>query len=579
MSAFVEAPETPAPVFAVRAFKHAIFGTPQQTPQNSRRHSTNERERHRPVTRATRPQLARPKSAGDAAAIRRREDVPEPMASPTKGILMTPGTAAARRKTVTFGAHVVDNAKDKVKEESKTGLPNDCPGKFPSPWVQPAEKVENADTPSERKRGRSKLTEELHKARDESAKKKAAEAESRQPQDQDYEDAGEPDSVSGRYWKKEYDVYRANTTREVKKLVTKQRAAKSFARDKDLQCTELSDQLRQERKKIEKLESRTAELEAQLKALQAEMESSRSASPTRNAATSNRRSVLVGEGAITATRPTQTRSRSTDQPSIVALDSELAAKPSEPDSFKARTRKPSLDLQGDAAGVRSRIRHQPGNLPSDLWSHSVASPGTAAPVNDDLPTRSTRISRTVTSGTDLTPLKSLDINSRNPNRPPQQEAGSQRSPGTERPKASTPAFLRDNPMLAPPGNEAQVPKRCDSLDLDPEAKRKSSSEKLSGNHSPILPSSPFESDARSHPATEKPLPLPPAPTGRINSKENVSPSRAAFVSSGGVKDAVESQTAAKAPSTSMRAKDGSEVGLDRIAAAKARLAARGRKIS
>lgn len=491
---------------------------------------------------------------------------------------MTPGTAAARRKTVTFGAHVVDNAKDKVKEESKTGLPNDCPGKFPSPWVQPGEKVIDADTPSERKRGRSKLTEELHKARDESAKKKAAEAEIRQVEDQPYDDAGEPDSESGRYWKKEYDVYRANTTREVKKLVTKQRAAKIYARDKDLQCTELSDQLRQERKKVEKLESRTAELEAQLKTLQAEMDNARSSSPTRNARASTRRSVLVGEGAISVPKPPQTRSRSTDQPSIVALDSELAAKPSEPESYKARTRKPSLDLQADAAGVRSRIRHQPGNLPSDLWTHSVASPVTAAPVNAEIPTASTRNSRTVTSGTDLTPLKSLSINSRNPNRASQQEAA-QRSPGTERPKTSTPAFLRDNPMLAPPGTEAQVPKRCDSLDLNPEARAKSSAEKLSASHSPVLPSSPFEPEARSHPATDKPLPPRPTATGRLYSKENVSPSRAAFVPSGGDKEAMDSVTAPRTTSTSMRAKDGTEVSNDRIAAAKARLAARGRKIS
>ena len=502
------------------------------------------------------------------------------MASPTKGILMTPGTAAARRKTVTFGAHVVDNAKDKPKEESKTGLPNDCPGKFPSPWVQPAEKIDNVDTPSERKRGRSKLTEDLHKARDESAKKKAAEAEIRQVEQEDYDDAAEPDSESGRYWKKEYDVYRANTTREVKKLVAKQRAAKSYARDKDLHCTELSDQLRQERKKVEKLESRTAELEAQLKALQAETENGRSSSPTRNARASTRRSVLVGEGAITVPKPPQTRSCSTDQPSIVALDSELAAKSSEPESYKARTRKPSLDLQTDGAGVRSRIRHQPGNLPSDLWSHSVASPGTAAPANADLPTGNTRSSRTVTSGTDLTPLKSLSINSRNPNRPSQQEAA-QRSPVADRPKTSTPAFLRDNPMLAPPGTEAQAPKRCDSLDLNPEARTKTSSEKLSAGHSPVLPSSPFELEARSHPATDKPLPPRPTATGRANLKENVSPSRAAFVPPGGDKEAIDAMTAPRAgiTSTSMRAKDGSEVSDDRIAAAKARLAARGRKIS
>ena len=210
----------------------------------------------------------------------------------------------------------------------------------------------------------------------------------------------------------------------------------------------------------------------------------------------------------------------------------------------------------------------------------MASPGTAAPANADLPTGNTRSSRTVTSGTDLTPLKSLSINSRNPNRPSQQEAA-QRSPVADRPKTSTPAFLRDNPMLAPPGTEAQAPKRCDSLDLNPEARTKTSSEKLSAGHSPVLPSSPFELEARSHPATDKPLPPRPTATGRANLKENVSPSRAAFVPPGGDKEAIDAMTAPRAgiTSTSMRAKDGSEVSDDRIAAAKARLAARGRKIS
>ncbi len=49
-----------------------------------------------------------------------------------QGILMTPGTARAR-KSVSFGGGT-KKANEK-KPISKSGIPDDCPGKFPSPWV------------------------------------------------------------------------------------------------------------------------------------------------------------------------------------------------------------------------------------------------------------------------------------------------------------------------------------------------------------------------------------------------------------------------------------------------------------
>jgi hypothetical protein len=506
------------------------------------------------------------------------------MPSPTKGILMTPGTAAARRKTVTFGDHVLDNAKDKVKDGSKTGLPADFPGKFPSPWVQQADKMEDAGTPNERKRSRSKLTEDLHKAKEESAKKKAAENGDQRLGEQNYGDAEEPDSESGRYWKAEFDSYRERTIREVKKLIAKQRAAKSFARDKDLQCIELSDQLRHEKKRAEKLELRAAELEAQVKALQAQVDDVRSSSPTRTARASARRSGLVGEGATTAARPTQTRSRSTDQPTNTTLDNELALNATERESHRARTRKASLDPQAESAGVRPRVRHQPGNLPTNLWSHSMANEGPATPSKSDLYVSTTRNSRAVTSGTSSTPLKSLSINSPQKNRPSRQESP-QRPLDTERPLTSTPAFLRDNPILAPRGNDAKDAQRCDSLDFESEIKPDPPSVKLITHQSPPLPSSPFDPDGRAQPlaataaANDKPLPPRPAQT---DSKENISPSRAAGGgSSSSAKDVAVNLQVPRAGAVSgpVRAKDGSEVSEDRLAAAKARLAARGRKIS
>ena len=495
---------------------------------------------------------------------------------------MTPGTAAARRKTVTFGDYVADNAKGKVKDGSKTGLPVDFPGKFPSPWVQPADKMEDAGTPNDRKRGRSKLTEDLHKAREESAKKKAAEDGNQKNKDpklgeQNYSDTDEPDSESGRYWKKEYEAYRENTTREMKKLIAKHRAAKSFAREKDLHCTELADQLRQEKRKVEKLE-------AQLKALQGQADDARSASPTRNARASVRRSVLVGEGATTAVRPGHTRSRSTDQPSADKLNEDIVPGSPEIASNRARTRKHSVDIQAESASARSRTRHQPGSLPSDLWSHSLATEGPATPSKSDLHTGNARSGRAVTSGTNLTPLKSLSINTQQKARTSQQEPP-QRSSDAERPPASTPAFLRDNPTLAPPGKEGRDQERCDSFDFKSEMKAEPLPEKPTTYRSPLLPSSPFDPDGRAHPlataATEKPLPARPLPSGRADSKENVSPSLAAVEASSNSKDtAVQSQASrAGATGAPMRAKDGTEVSEDRLAAAKARLAARGRKIS
>ena len=494
---------------------------------------------------------------------------------------MTPGTAAARRKTVTFGDYVADNAKSKVKEGSKTGLPADFPGKFPSPWVQPADKIEDAGTPYDRKRGRSKLTEDLHKARDESAKKKATENGNQRNEEpklgeQNCSGADEPDSESGRYWKREYDIYRENTTREMKKLIAKQRAAKSFAREKDLHCTELADQLRQEKRKVEKLE-------AQLKVLQGQADDARSASPARNARSSARRSVLVGEGATTAARPAHSRSRSTDQPSTKTPDEEIVPDSPEIVSRRARTRKQSVDLHPEPNAARSRTRHQPGNLPSDLWSHSLAAEGPVTPSKADVQTGNTRSGRAVTSGTNLTPLKSLSINAQHKDRTSQQESP-QRSPDAERPPASTPAFLRDNPTLAPPGKEAKDQERCDSFDFKSEMKAEPLSQKPISNRSPLLPSSSFDLDGRAPSstttATNKSLPARPIPSGRADSKENVSPSRAPIGGSSSSKDAPIPSQASRVGATSapIRAKDGTEVSEDRLAAAKARLAARGRKI-
>jgi hypothetical protein len=111
-STFIEPPETPAHQFAVKAFKHAIFGTP--APEDAKDASKkSERKAKLDIANGKAIDLPAPKENG-------------PPVSPSKqpgGILMTPGTASKGRKQVSFGSHVVDN-------EGKRGNPSIAPGSF-----------------------------------------------------------------------------------------------------------------------------------------------------------------------------------------------------------------------------------------------------------------------------------------------------------------------------------------------------------------------------------------------------------------------------------------------------------------
>ncbi|KAI4728168.1 hypothetical protein E4T49_04017 [Aureobasidium sp. EXF-10728] len=249
-NAFPEAPETPAHVFAARAFKHAIFGTP--APPNEADY-VQETMSRRSVEIDTKPRAmtlempTRSKDDMDALTL-----PSAPGLSPTKpnGILMTPGTTR-RNKTVSFGAQVVDN---ESKKQDRTGLPSAFP-----------------ETGSTSNRARTKLTAQLQEVRDSAQKGKTNQIQ-RAKDDTDLTmDYMEPRSQSGKYWKREYEAYAENTQREMKKLVIKQKAAKDYAKKKEEEVANLQTQLRQERLKVEKLEAKTKELAAQMKAFEKKM--------------------------------------------------------------------------------------------------------------------------------------------------------------------------------------------------------------------------------------------------------------------------------------------------------------------
>ncbi|KAL9074514.1 MAG: hypothetical protein Q9157_004373 [Trypethelium eluteriae] len=254
-----EVPETPAPVFAVRAFKHALFGTPQAAEHNPNTTlSEGEDNNDQPPRNSFTHDLERRPVSGTVLETTNVESSPVKPAS----ILMTPGMGAARRKTVSFGAQVANNEGKKSLAQSRSGLPNHFPGKFPSPWTpKNVEKSTEHGDHAERA-GATKLTKSLFDAR---------ESRSSKPQSHNVHtkderiDRDDTISDSGVYWKQEYEQYAAKTKQEMKKLLKKQRLAKDFARQKDTEVTDLAGKLRSERKKMQKLEARTSELEVQMR--------------------------------------------------------------------------------------------------------------------------------------------------------------------------------------------------------------------------------------------------------------------------------------------------------------------------
>ena len=248
-STFIDAPETPAHQFAVKALKRAVFGTP--APEDATNAGRKLQKKQSPDTATTNvPMLPAPK-----------EDAP-PL-SPSKlpgGILMTPGTAKKGRKSVAFGAQVVDN-EGKRGNVGRSGIPNDCPGKFPSPWT-PGTGL-NADTDGEQK-PRTKLTAALMDARTTTQLRSGQKPKAKDDSDITM-DLGAPRSDSGKYWKEQYEAYTARSEKEVKKLIAKQQLAKNYAMKKDGEVTELITKLEQERKRYRRREQ---ELEQQNKDFQ-----------------------------------------------------------------------------------------------------------------------------------------------------------------------------------------------------------------------------------------------------------------------------------------------------------------------
>jgi predicted nucleic acid-binding Zn-ribbon protein len=282
-----EPPETPAPVFAARAIKSAIFGTP--APPDDDTIYDNEKESNTMAGNGIKKPQAR-------------------SVSPTKppGILLTPGTATTRRKTVSFGNEVVEK-EEKIAAEKpvgRSGIPNDCPGKFPSPFVGKSEpsikssrntaltrKLENAregkkgkDKP-ETPRDSSEARPLLDLAPEEDAtiatmsRSRRRKASIPQTSNQDLlehmvtgddflgdltMDLNEPHSQSGKYWKSEYENFHEEAKTEMRKLLKYKDLAKSYAKKKDEENLDLIEKLKEQQRRVLAMEDKISKLSAQI---------------------------------------------------------------------------------------------------------------------------------------------------------------------------------------------------------------------------------------------------------------------------------------------------------------------------
>ena len=277
-----EPPETPAPVFAVRAFKTALFGTPHPSQQGEK---VNEEkpslEKPNKPKLSPRAKLTTPKLEPKSHAARALKGTP--LLSPAKGILLTPGTAATRRKTVSFGS--LGASKGPNIHES---------GQVAQATVVGFEKVSDtvsSEEPDFNSRSQPALTKELFAAQLDASKQRMNECQktveaptegmpildsekiqtSRPAQssatDSNLEftvDLTKPRSQSGQHWKAEYERYQKNSDRELKKIIQYGQNVKSYAEKKDIEATNLQEKLKRELAKCTAMEAKVSKLATQV---------------------------------------------------------------------------------------------------------------------------------------------------------------------------------------------------------------------------------------------------------------------------------------------------------------------------
>ncbi|MCJ1393823.1 hypothetical protein MMC18_006699 [Xylographa bjoerkii] len=272
-----EPPETPAPLFAVRAFKSALFGTPALEKDKE------DDELQLPIVQHVSTEIidlphspARSPAVSDNNIVAQQSKM-DLLLSPAKGILLTPGTGATRRKTVSFGALADFN-----KGLTKSGPNQEGKG---STDLTAVSSSESGLTSQGNRRRETGLRRTLFDVQGKTSEFKLREG-GLLPEDQTITDptykaddlAGKaltdssditvdlkhPLSRSGQHWKNEYQRDHENSKKEMRKLIHHAQAAKSYAIKRDAEALNLSEKLKQALARSAEMETRVSQLASQL---------------------------------------------------------------------------------------------------------------------------------------------------------------------------------------------------------------------------------------------------------------------------------------------------------------------------
>lgn len=277
-----DAPDTPAPQFAIRALKSAFVGTPHAKQSMMRSpHQTNSKDpKEAAETYGAEVYPGSEEEQGNPSN-RRIRSKNDRLLSPAKGILVTPGTAANKRKTVSFGNFTV-GAKDRF--DPFTGQPIAVAREEPTPIQATA-----TESPKHQE-GQPVLTKSSFETHLEVSKRRiggnaktqhsvidAKPTEGRAPgtnivsqgipQDAVRDitvDLNIPCSRSGKHWKGEYDQYHRKSNREMRRLIQHGQTIKSYAQKKDSEASSLHQKLDKEMAKATSMEARVSELAVEL---------------------------------------------------------------------------------------------------------------------------------------------------------------------------------------------------------------------------------------------------------------------------------------------------------------------------
>ncbi|PHH55950.1 hypothetical protein CFIMG_003669RAa [Ceratocystis fimbriata CBS 114723] len=238
-----QGPDTPAPVFAARAFKSAIFGTP--TPggtvgQDDTQTTLDYTGRSQDITMNRTP--TRP-----------------------PGILLTPGTGASRRKKVSFNHEVLQKSASTGSLRKET-----LAGRKRTPLFEALEKSKSKKTSPSSSTSRSTYSApDPDNSADEWEDEDVTDKQNTSHQNSLNDvtlDMAEPRSESGKYWKREHDKYRTEALATMEKLLKHKELSKSYAKAKDDENMELSTKLDQEKSRVAELERKIADLNMQVSA-------------------------------------------------------------------------------------------------------------------------------------------------------------------------------------------------------------------------------------------------------------------------------------------------------------------------